>query len=61
MGICVCDQISSALAFHLQLAEELHPGCPPQPLDQVGTWKEIVLGASGLRVWIGQPKGSGWV
>lgn len=61
MSICVCDQISSVLASHLQLGEELRPGCPPQPLDQVGTWKEIGLRASGLRVWMGQPKGSVWL
>jgi hypothetical protein len=60
MGNCVCDQISSALASHLQHGEALHPGYPPQPLDQVGTWQEIGLGASGLRVWV-QPKGSGWL
>lgn len=61
MGICVCDQISSALASHLQLGEELCPVCPPQSLDQVDTWQEIGLGDSGLRVWMGQPRGSGWL
>lgn len=62
MGICICDQtyfcFSSLSLVGRRAVLRITSKIFQPSLDQVGTQQETGHRASGLRVWLGQPKGS---